>query len=265
MQETATSFIGASDAIPSVEANNSRGVEGSEEGHRGRFRKKPSPTLAGIVALGCAVAICAVAGAGSAPGFSIEATDSESMAIADAGGFEEGSSGSSEPGNGADSGDYAALEEICVYVTGAVANPGVYDLPADARVNDAVEAAGGLKSEAAASAVNLARLLSDGEQIDIPTKSQVKESLSKSSSTGLADIDGNATNNEKPTHGSKVNINTASIAELQALPGIGETLASRIVNDRTANGPFGKPSDLTRVSGIGEKKFAEMESMITVG
>ena len=115
---------------------------------------------------------------------------------------------------------------VVVHVAGAVAEPGVVRLELGARVTDAIEAAGGMLPEAIASAVNLARVVQDGEQIYVPV-------VGEESSTGI-------------------NINRSSSAELERLPGIGPALAECIVAYREAHGPFGSLSDLAAVSGIGK-------------
>jgi len=125
-----------------------------------------------------------------------------------------------------------------VHVTGAVSNPGVVSLEAGARVADAIEAAGGLAEGADESAVNLARPVRDGEQVYVP--------LLGEEGTG------------------KVNLNRASSAELEGLPGIGPVLADRIVSDRDRNGPFATLDDLARVPGVGEAVVADIGALATV-
>ena len=139
-----------------------------------------------------------------------------------------------------------------VYVTGAVANPGVYSLDEGLRVCDAVEAAGGLTEDADASTVNLARVLSDGEHIALPTKAEVETALAQGSAGGAA------------VASSLVNINTADASALETLSGVGSATAQAIISDREQNGPFSTIEDLMRVDGIGEKKFAKLKDSICV-
>ena len=148
-----------------------------------------------------------------------------------------------------------AKTQVYVYVTGAVANPGVYSLDEGLRVCDAVEAAGGLAEDADASTVNLARVLSDGEHIDLPTKAEVEAALAQ----GLA---GGASGTAAAT--SLVNINTADASALETLSGVGSATAQAIISDREQNGPFSSIEDLMRVDGIGEKKFAKLKDSICV-
>lgn len=142
---------------------------------------------------------------------------------------------------------------IAVHVSGAVAAPGVYELEEGARVADAVEHAGGFLEGAAENALNLARVLNDGEQVVVPTaEEQAAQQSAAEASGGAAGV------------GGKVNINTASVEQLDTLPGVGESTAQKIIADREANGPFSSPEDLKRVSGIGDKKYAELADLITV-
>lgn len=137
---------------------------------------------------------------------------------------------------------------IVVYVSGAVAKPGVVSLAGNARAIDAVQAAGGLAADADAEKINLAQPLRDGMQVNVPH-----------SGTGVAPpgAAGRGT-------GGRININTASVAELDSLPGIGPALAQRIIEYRTSHGPFTAPEDLKNVSGIGESKFERLKDRISL-
>ena len=161
-----------------------------------------------------------------------------------------------EAGEGA-----AETPPVVVHVDGAVAAPGVYELAEDARVNDAVAAAGGLLSEADTSTINLAAPVSDGAKVHIPTSEEL--------SAGAQGASGESGNAGAPAGSASaaptlVNINTATSEELQRLSGVGEATAAAIIEDRQANGPFSSPEDLMRVSGIGEKKFAKIKAHICV-
>ncbi len=146
---------------------------------------------------------------------------------------------------------------VVVHVSGAVAAPGVYELEEGARVNDAVEAAGGLSEDADASTTNLARVLSDGEHVSIPTKAEAEASAV---SAGSASQQGSATASSVGL----VNINTANAAALETLSGVGPATAQAIIADREKNGPFASVDDLMRVDGIGEKKFAKIKDAICI-
>lgn len=152
-----------------------------------------------------------------------------------------------------DAQEEAAVPVIAIHVSGAVLNPGVYELPEGSRANDAIEAAGGASEDAVPDALNLARVLSDGEQIIVPTVEE-QERLEEAAVAGQT-LDA----------GGKVNINTATVEQLDSLPGVGESTAKKIIADREENGPFGSPEDLKRVSGIGDKKYEDLADLITVG
>ena len=146
---------------------------------------------------------------------------------------------------------------VKVHVVGAVPRPGLYDLPEDARVQDAINAAGGLLAEANADALNLAALVVDGEQLDIPYKDGTAP-------TESVDLPSSATSTPDPNAGEKININTATLQELDTLPGIGLTTAQKIIDYRTVNGPFAKIEDIMNVSGIGPSTFEGLKDLITV-
>lgn len=141
-------------------------------------------------------------------------------------------------------------KSLGVHVAGAVAAPGVYYLEDGRRVVDALEAAGGATSEADLAKVNLAAPLSDGAFVYIP-KTGEEGSPPIEASPGQT-----ATSSESKS--TKVNVNKAPVSELEKLPGIGPTLAQRIVESRSSQGPFRSLADLRRVPGIGDAKIAQM-------
>ncbi len=148
---------------------------------------------------------------------------------------------------------------ISVDVEGAVKRPGLYELLAGSRVGDAIEAAGGMTKKAARGAVNLAALVEDGQQVVVPKKGGDSGGGAAPQSSGSASVLGSSTDAS-----SKVNINTASAAQLQQLPGIGELLSQRIVDYRQANGSFASVDDLAKVSGIGDTRLASIRNLICV-
>lgn len=150
-------------------------------------------------------------------------------------------------------------EPLRVHVAGAVVRPGVYNLDDGSRVADAVDAAGGFVVEADKNALNLAAFLEDGERLDIPfvagfvpDEEQGFVVITEGTPSPLAGDD-------------LININTASIEELDQLPGIGETTAIRIIDYRTVNGPFATIEDIINVSGIGTATYEDIKDLITVG
>ncbi len=147
------------------------------------------------------------------------------------------------------------VEEIVVHITGQVVNQGIVKLAEGARVIDAIEAAGGTTPEADLSKINLAYVLEDGTKIYVPSVKD-EEDAEHTSSTSIT-----TSNNNKIL---KVNINTATSSELEKLPGIGTSIANRIITYRKENGKFSKIEDLKNVSGIGEAKFNNIKSYIYV-
>jgi competence protein ComEA len=145
---------------------------------------------------------------------------------------------------------------IFVHVGGAVRHPGLYDLADGARVNDAVEAAGGATSKADLDGLNLAAKVKDGDKVLVPSKSSA---ASASQPTGPGPP--GATSSDGST---LVNLNAATIADLETLPGIGPSLAQRIVDYRTEHGGFRRIEDLMEVPGIGPKKYEDLKDHVTV-
>lgn len=144
---------------------------------------------------------------------------------------------------------------FAVYVSGAVKTPGVYPLPAGSRVEDALAVGGGPTADADLDHVNLAARLSDGAQVYIPFMGEFgPEILTLNGTVGLVD----------PLAG-LININEASVEELDALPGIGPALAGRIIAYREERGPFTAIENIMDVSGIGPACFENIQSLITVG
>lgn len=146
---------------------------------------------------------------------------------------------------------------LIVYVSGAVAQPGVYTLPPGARVVDALSAAGGATAEADLAQVNLARRIYDEEQIHVPRQGDPTPPAPPPTPAPAAASSGGSPG--------KVNINTASAAELDTLPGIGPGYAARIVAYRETNGPFQRSEEIQNVPGIGPATFARIKDLITVG
>ena len=142
--------------------------------------------------------------------------------------------------------DSVAIEQyLYVHIVGEVVTPGMYQLPLGARLVDAVFAAGGLTEFADNSSVNLARELSDGEQVVVSSVNEQSETLGTSS-------------------GGLISINRASDKELEELPGIGPALSARIIAWREANGGFKSIEDLLKVSGIGENLLSGLKDSATL-
>ena len=173
--------------------------------------------------------------------------------------------------------------EISVYVCGAIRHIGVFRLAPGSRVVDAVTQAGGLATDADPEAINLAEPLVDGMKIDVPKKGARPSTYSFDGGSATYDVASTGASNtgsssHRTTHhrssgrsgasklqpGQTVDVNTASESELERLPGVGPSLARRIIEYREANGPFATPDDLQNVSGIGPSKFAKMEAFVRV-
>ena len=132
--------------------------------------------------------------------------------------------------------------QLTIYVSGAVASSGVYTLADGSRVQDAIQAAGGLVPGAEAERINLAALLKDGQQIDVP---------------GIV--------SSSHVNAGRVNINIASVSEFETLPGIGPTMAQAIVDYRIQYGPFLGIQDILNVPGIGQATYERIKDYLTVG
>ncbi|GAA1952022.1 hypothetical protein GCM10009689_36430 [Brevibacterium antiquum] len=165
---------------------------------------------------------------------------------------------------------------VVVHVTGAVNRPSVVSLSAGARVQDAVEKAGGLKEQADAEAINLARVLHDGEQIHIPAHGEEPEpagadpgSAASNAAGGAGtgsegDSAGGAPGSGAAEQGAKVDLNTAGLATLETLPGVGPVTAEAIIAHREEQ-PFTSIDDLLLVQGIGPKTFESLKDRVSVG
>lgn len=153
-------------------------------------------------------------------------------------------------------------KKIMVHVTGAVKNEGVVTLSENSRIADAVETAGGLTEDADMSKINLAYVLEDGMKLRIPSKNDVEEEAEEFTEDEylVENIPQSNTKSEKGI----VNINKATQTELETLPGIGPSIALKIINYREENGKFTSIEDLKNVNGIGDSKFDNIKEFISV-
>ncbi|KLI87973.1 hypothetical protein AA310_08640 [Arthrobacter sp. YC-RL1] len=158
-------------------------------------------------------------------------------------------SGTAAPGN--------SEGAVTVHVVGAVKKPGVYTLPAGARIVDALEAAGGMRRTARPELLNLAARLADGQQIVLPgsADAQAAPPSAAGSSAPVHGTDGGAA-------GGKISLNSADAQQLQELPGIGPALAQRIIDFREAHGPFASVEELDAVSGIGPAVLGNLRELV---
>lgn len=149
------------------------------------------------------------------------------------------------------------VSELTVHIAGAVKTPGVYQLHVGARINDGVVAAGGATAQADLDSVNLAMLLSEGEQIYIPKRNEKPHIIVQPRFTSSNNLNSSnsATNNELQI---SININTATAIELEQLAGVGPSTAKAIIEFRQKNGGFKTVEDLLNVRGIGPAKLSEI-------
>lgn len=167
----------------------------------------------------------------------------------------------------------AQVKTVRVQVSGAVLEPGIYDLPANCRVEEAISAAGGMTENADSERVNLVRKVRDGMQIRVPVKKAARTSRTqRKSAQATAGYSASSTKKIGSTRAGAeknnsavqiVRINSASAGELQQLPGIGPALAQRIVETRNS-GRFSSVEDLLRVPGIGKAKLAKLRDYVEV-
>lgn len=183
---------------------------------------------------------------------------------------------SGAPAAGASPSSTTEPEEVVVHAAGAVVHPGVYPLPGGARVDDLVRAAGGLAANADGARLNLAAPLTDGARVYVPHVGEGEPPAVVGADGGAPEPGGGA-GAPSPAGGdgaggtpgadapaAPVDLNTATEDELDALPGVGPTIAAAIVAFRTENGGFASVDDLLDVKGIGEARLAELRPLVTV-
>ena len=174
------------------------------------------------------------------------------------------SAGPASSGGATSGGDTAGSGQIVVDVDGAVAHPGLYKLPPGSRVQAALAAAGGLSPQADAHRINRAAKLYDGQKLYVLSQGESAPPLAASNGQGCegqscTSADGADAGSDAEGQG-LVNINTANATQLTQLPGVGPAIAQKIIDYRTANGPFTSVDDLTKVPGIGAAKLAQIKS-----
>ena len=167
----------------------------------------------------------------------------------------------------------AQAKTVRVQVSGAVLEPGIYDVPASCRVEEAIAAAGGLTENADSERVNLVRKVRDGMQIRVPVQKAARTSRTqRKNAQATAGYGASTTKKSSSTRAGteknnsavqRVRINSAGVSELQQLPGIGPALAQRIIETRSG-GRFNSAEDLLRVPGIGKAKLAKLRNYVEV-
>ena len=154
---------------------------------------------------------------------------------------------------------------VIIHITGSVKNPGIVKLKEGSRIEDAIEAAGGLTENADITKVNLAYVVEDGTKIKIPSASEEDigdEDIIDSKSGDNIIIEENTLSSNNSTQ--TININKATEKEFETLPGIGPSLASKIIEYRNQNGKFESIEDIKNVNGIGDNKYEKIKDLITV-
>lgn len=157
--------------------------------------------------------------------------------------------------------------KIIIYITGAVANEGIYELDENSRIADAIDKAGGITEEANINNINLAFVLEDGVKIYIPKKGDNSNEIKDDTNTYISKRSDNielAQSTKNNNTNNKVNINTANQTELETLPGIGASIATKIISYRNKNGKFINIEDIKKVNGIGESKYEKIKDLIKV-
>lgn len=235
----------------------------------GRWALAPSAAAGGLVVV-AGVVVLLVLGLGTgggavatpSPGVAVPLRGSASPTAGAAPGAAPGAASGTTPSALA-AGGAAAAGEVVVHVTGQVARPGIVRLPPGARVDDALQAAGGPLEGADLRRVNLARVLADGEQVVVPAPGEEVSAppepvgAAGSSAPGRGTGDGSG-----GTTGGLLDLNTATAAELDALPGVGPVLAQRILDRRAAQGPYTSVDELAEVDGIGPTILARLSPLL---
>lgn len=149
-------------------------------------------------------------------------------------------------------------ENIKIHITGEVVNEGIVILKEGDRIEDAINKAGGTTQNADLSKVNLAYVLEDAQKVYIPSLyEEIEEYVDESAGESVVEKD-------VGSKGGKINLNKASVEELQTISGVGESTANKIISYRNTNGKFNSIEELKNVSGIGDKKFEDIKEFVTV-
>lgn len=175
--------------------------------------------------------------------------------------------GSTSTGAAEDSSPSPTAPSVVVHVLGAVKKPGLVTLTAGSRVQDALDAAGGLTRKADPGELNLAQQVADGQQIVVGTKGKPSGEVRTGSAGGGTSGSGSGSgsgNGSAGTSGQPVNLNTASQAELEELPGVGPVMAGKIIAWRTEHGRFSRVEELQEIDGVGPKTYAKLAPLCQV-
>ncbi|MBX7159140.1 MAG: ComEA family DNA-binding protein [Acidimicrobiia bacterium] len=230
--------------------------DANRRGHGGRRPGGDRILLVALAVLGIGVVAFSLIRGGDGPARSSGTVDVSHEAPGGAEAGEPAGADGDDPPASAAAGAEVPAKAIRVHVAGAVASPGVYTLASGAICDEAIAAAGGALVEADLGRVNLAGKLADGQQLYVPRVGEaVPDTATASGDSGAAGAE--------PGAAAPVNINTAGVAALDELPGIGASTAQKIVDYRTKHGPFADVRQLLDVPGIGEGKLAALEGLVT--
>lgn len=151
-------------------------------------------------------------------------------------------------------------KKIVIYITGAVKKEGIYEISENSRIADSIEIAGGLEENANIENMNLAYVLEDGMKIHIPSINENMNEIQDNTNEYITKENGDTQTVKNINE--KVNINTATQTELETLPGIGPSIALKIIDYRKENGKFNTIEDIKKVNGIGENKYSKIKELI---
>lgn len=223
-----------------------------------------------VVSAGDASNSATAKGAGASEGAEEGASPGGTASASEGASTPSSSAGRPNDGNGGKDTPQATGTPIVIYLTGAILNPGVYELTQESRIYDAITLAGGLVEGSAINYINPAAPLKDGQHVHIPSVEEIESGeaarIVAGGAVGMGGASMGAAGPGAETGQAEqiVNLNTADSTQLETLPGVGMATAKRIIDYREKYGPFASVDELKNVSGIGEKKFAELADKVCV-
>ncbi|MGB2758277.1 MAG: helix-hairpin-helix domain-containing protein [Acidimicrobiia bacterium] len=233
--------------------------------HLTALRNRPRVSAGAAVIAATMLGLVWHQSAGSTPSAAVSASSTRSGQAATSTSF---STGANVHGSAASAknGTKDAPQSVIVHIAGAVVTPGVRTVPGTARVADAIAAAGGARPDADLDRINLAAAVEDGTRIFIPVIGQPIPAVvaATGGSASAAGGSGTTGGTGSTSGGALINLNTATQAELETLPGVGPSLAKAILDQRASNGGFTSIDQLRSVRGIGDKRYGDLADKVTV-